>query len=167
MHSDCDCGENCEIPDITDQQYHDCSVAEKIFKQLDTSIIQKLHDSAQFTFNVSYQLFDFGAATVTLDIKPKQDPLYKDEEIKVRTLLRDDLDLTDSDEFDYVDIDTGKIVPRPLGTQVHRNNEITRKSPRENKVSLGNRHKLDERDETQKDHRLSKRKLTKLARLSK
>ena len=117
---DCDCGETCEIPDLADQQFHDCEVAEKIFKQLDITIIQKLHDSAQFICQVNYQLYDFGAASVTLSIKPKKDPLYKEEEIKVRTLLREDVVLTDSDEYDFVDIDSGKIVPRPHCTQVYR-----------------------------------------------
>ena len=131
-YSDCDCGESCEIPDITDQQFHDCQIAENIFKQLDVTIIQKLHDTAQFTCQVNYQLFDYGAAVVTLNIKPKQDSLYKEEDIKVRTLLRDDVVLTDSDEYDYVDIDTGKIVPRPNCLQVHRKRKI---EPNKNKSS--------------------------------
>merc|ERR1711981_1114439 len=96
-HEQCDCGEYCQEPCLSDQQYHDCSVAERIFKQLSPEICQKMYDKQQFNLNVNYQLHDYGAVTVTLEIKPKQDLLQQDE-IKVRTLIRDNEPITDSEE---------------------------------------------------------------------
>ena len=47
-NTECDCGDNCELPNPIDQQIHDCHFIETLLKKVPIEIISALYDTVQF-----------------------------------------------------------------------------------------------------------------------
>jgi len=63
---DCGCNAN--------SKYHDCKVADQIFKQLSPDIVDKLGSVEEYDTLLSYRSFENGAITIEISIKPKEAP---------------------------------------------------------------------------------------------
>merc|ERR1711970_652116 len=63
---DCGCNSN--------SKYHDCKVADRIFKQLSPDIVGKLGSELNYDTLLSYQSFENGSITIKIDIKPREPP---------------------------------------------------------------------------------------------
>ena len=59
---DCGCNSN--------SKYHDCKVADRIFKQLSPDIVNKLGSTKEYDTLLSYRSFENGSITIELMIKP-------------------------------------------------------------------------------------------------
>lgn len=74
----CDCGNECGS--TLNQRWHDCSIAEKLFKKFSPDTITKLASFTKYETLVQHTELDNGAVKITIDIRPK---LFNDYEIRM------------------------------------------------------------------------------------
>ena len=122
---ECDCGEKCEETAIGNKMIHDCETIEKLLAQIPIDICQRLFDKIGFSVKITWSENKSGA-TINLTIERKNletvdknsnEDLFHGNNMKIERFregsLNDVDDVEDYQEVDYVDADTGEIIPFP------------------------------------------------------
>jgi len=149
----CDCSNDCQEPWLL-RRYHDCGAIEKLFKHLDCDVLQKLFDKVQYVCSISSEAVSEERVVITKNCVKKKTIEQKKKPLTEHNLYGSNW--SDGEDFEYVDVDTGRAVPLPsekkpwLGDSEESGSD---EKPKGLKRKRGKKRKKKERDEIQVDPR--------------
>merc|ERR1712168_455269 len=119
----CDCSKNCASHGPEYQQFHDCEIIEELFKQISTINLQKLYVKSDYMNNIRCNEYNNGGIDIIISCIPKtvenggktnEEVLHEFKMKRYDEIVNDSIESDEKYiEHDYVDADTGLIVPFP------------------------------------------------------
>ena len=146
----CDCAENCKESPFEHRRFHDCSIIDKLFSNINMEILQKLCNRLQYTRSADSQENPHGI-TITIHLKKKPEKLSDGtgKSSNYTKVITSKSYSSDDSENEYVDANT--LIPVPV-PQMSDKKAYDPSDSDENEVELSKKLKTEKSKKYKKEH---------------